>query len=134
MAETPTRVSLTEAVEWLEMPIDGLGGKTLGRVAGVHVDTQDSEPRWLLIKLGPLAGCRASPVEHAAEAAERLWCGYDRDWVNKAPRFKPDEALTAAQEIELAAHWGIGEGRGRAAEVADRDPDAISTVPADVED
>jgi hypothetical protein len=131
---TETRTSLAEALEWLEMPIDGLGGKTLGRVAGIHLDAKDSEPRWLLIRLGPLAGCTAIPVDHAAEAAERLWCGYDRDWVSKAPRFKPDESLTAAQEIELAAHWGIGEGRGRAAEVSSRDADEITTVPAELPD
>jgi hypothetical protein len=126
--------SLAEAIEWLEMPIDGLGGKTLGRVAGVHVDAEDGEPRWLLIKLGPLAGCTAIPVEHAAEAAERVWAAYDRDWVGKAPRFKPDETLSAAQELELAAHWGIDGKRGRAAEVAHRDPDEISAVPAEVPD
>jgi hypothetical protein len=132
MAERGT--SLAEAIEWLEMPIDGLGGKTLGRVAGIHVDAGNGEPRWLLIKLGPLAGCTAIPVEHAAEAAERLWAGYDRELIHKAPRFKPDEALTAGQELELAAHWGIDEGRGRAAEVAQRDPDEISAVPAEVPD
>jgi hypothetical protein len=129
MAETWT--SLAEAIEWLEMPIDGLGGRSVGRVAGIHLDAEDGEPRWLLIRLGPLAGCTAIPIEHVAEAAERLWTGYERDWINKAPRFKPDESLSAAQELELAAHWGIAEDRGRAAEVAGLDPDEISAVPAD---
>jgi hypothetical protein len=128
------RTSLGEAIEWLEMPIDGLGGKSLGRVAGIHLDADDGEPRWLLIRLGPLAGCTAIPIEHTAEAAERLWAGYERGRVNAAPRFKPDESLTAAQEMELAAHWGIGEDRGRAAEVAGRDPDEISAVPAEIPD
>jgi hypothetical protein len=131
MAET--RTSLDEAIEWLEMPIDGLGGRTLGRVAGIHLDAEDGEPRWVLIRLGPLAGCTAIPIEHAAEAAERLWTGYERDLINKAPRFKPAESLTAAQELELAAHWGIGDGQGRAAEVAGQDADEISAVPAEVD-
>jgi hypothetical protein len=132
MAET--RTSLAEAIEWLEMPIDGLGGKTLGRIAGIHIDAEDGEPRWVLIRLGPLAGCTAIPAEHVAEASERLWTGYERDLVNKAPRFKPDESLTAAQELELAAHWGVDEGRGRAAEVAGGDADEITAVPAEVLD
>ncbi|HEY6652503.1 MAG TPA: hypothetical protein VI028_00105 [Solirubrobacterales bacterium] len=132
MAET--RTSLAEAIEWLEMPIDGLGSRSLGRVAGIHLDAEDGEPRWVLIRLGPLAGCTAIPIEHVAEAAERLWTGYERDWINKAPRFKPDESLSAAQEVELAAHWGIAGERGRAAEVADRDADEISAVPAEVPD
>jgi hypothetical protein len=132
MAETKT--GFDEAIEWLEMPIDGLGGKNLGRVAGIHLDAEDGEPRWVLIRLGPLAGCTAIPVEHVAEVAERLWTGYDRDAVQKAPRFKPDASLSASQELELAAHWGIGEGRRRAAEVAGHDPDAITAVPAEVPD
>jgi hypothetical protein len=126
------RTSLAEAIEWLEMPIDGLEGKNLGRVGGIHVDPEDGEPRWLLIRLGPLAGCTAIPIEHAAEAAERLWTGYERSRVNEAPRFKPDESLSAAQELELAAHWGIDGGRGRAAEVAGRSPDEITAVPAEI--
>jgi hypothetical protein len=31
----------------------------------------------------------------------------------------------------MTAHWGIDEGRGRAAEVAERDADEISAVPAE---
>jgi hypothetical protein len=132
MAET--RPTLEAAGEWLEMPVDGLGGKTLGRVAGIHVDLSDGEPRWLLIKLGPLAGCTAVPIEHAAEAAERVWVGYERSSVGQAPRFKPNESLTAAQELELAAHWGIAGRRGRAGELAGRDPETISAVPAEIPD
>jgi hypothetical protein len=131
---TETGTSLAEAIEWLEMPIDGLGGKALGRIAGIHIDEDDGEPRWALIRIGPLAGCTAIPVEHVAEVAERLWTGYERDRVNKASRFKPDESLTAAQELELAAHWGIDEEWGRAAELADREPDEITAVPAEIPD
>jgi hypothetical protein len=132
MAET--RTSLAEAIEWLEMPIDGLGGTTLGRVAGIHVDAEDGEPRWVLIRLGPLAGCTAIPVEHVAEVAERLWAGYDRDMIHKAPRFRPNESLSAVQELELATHWQIDEGQGRAAEVVDLEASEITAVPAEVED
>ena len=125
------RPSLGEAIEWLEMPVDGLGGSSFGRVAGIHLDADDGKPRWLLVKLGPLAGCTAVPIEHSAEVAERVWTGYEKDLVSKAPRFKPDESLTAGQEIELAAHWGVGEGSGRVAELAGRDPDEITALPAE---
>jgi hypothetical protein len=130
MAEA--RTPLAEAIEWLEMPVDGLRGKSLGRVAGIHLDAEDGEPRWLLVKLGPLAGCTAVPIDHAAEAGERVWIGYEADLVTRAPRLRPGESLSAGQEIELASHWGIGEGRGRTAELAGRDPDEISAVPAEV--
>ena len=126
----PSLPSLDEAVAWEGKPIDGLESKTLGRVAGIHVDAEDGEPRWVLIRLGPLAGCTAIPFEHVAEGAGRLWAAYERDWVREAPRFRPTEALTALQELELCAHWGIGEGQGRAAEVAEQDADQITAVPA----
>ena len=133
MAETdkvplPT---LEEARAWEGMQIDGLGNKTLGRIAGIHVDANDGEPRWALIRLGPLAGCTAIPFKHVAVGTGRLWAAYDRDWIREAPRFRPNESLTAMQELELCAHWGIREGQGRAGEVAKQGSDEITAVPAD---
>jgi hypothetical protein len=122
---------MTDARAWDGLQIDGLGNKTLGRIAGIHVDNEDGEPRWALIRLGPLAGCTAIPIEHVAEGADRLWAAYDRDWIREAPRFRPNESLTSHQELELCAHWGIREQRGRAAEMAERGADEITAVPAD---
>jgi hypothetical protein len=133
MAETKKAPAptLEEARGWEGMQIDGLGNKNLGRIAGIHVDADSGEARWALIRLGPLAGCTAIPFEHVAEGAGRLWAAYDRDWIREAPRFRPNESLTALQELELCAHWGIREGKGRAAEVAQRDADEITAVPAE---
>jgi hypothetical protein len=137
MAETkksesakPAPPTLEEALAWEGMQIDGLVNKTLGRIAGIHVDAEDGEPRWVLIRLGPLAGCTAIPIQHVAEGAGRLWAAYERDWIREAPRFRPNESLTALQELELCAHWAIREKQGRAAEVAERDADEITAVPA----
>jgi hypothetical protein len=127
----PPLPSLEEAIQWVGMRIDGLGNRTLGRVAGIHVDASDGEPRWALIRLGPLAGCTAIPYEHVAEGAGRLWAAYERDWIREAPRFKPSEAMTALQELELCAHWGIREEQGRAAQVADQAAEEITAVPAE---
>src|SRR5262245_21179863 len=111
---------LEDSLKWVGLRVDGMGSRTLGRVAGIHVDANDGEPRWVLIRLGPFAGCTAIPFEHVAEGAGRLWAAYDHDWLRAAPRFKPNEALTALQELELCAHWGIREEQGRAAEVGDQ--------------
>jgi hypothetical protein len=134
MEQTKKKVplpSLEEALTWDGMQIDGLGNKTLGRIAGIHVDADDGRPRWVLIRLGPLAGCTAIPFEHVAEGAGRLWAAYEREWIREAPRFRPSESLTALQELELCEHWGVRETSGRAAEVAQREADEISAVPAD---
>jgi hypothetical protein len=122
---------LDQVGHWVGLRVDGLENRSLGRVAGIHVDAEDSEPRWVILRLGPIAGCTAIPFEHVAEGAGRLWAGYDRGLVREAPRFKPDEALTADHELELCEHWGIREGKGRAAEVRHRDGEEISALPAE---
>ena len=123
--------TLEETESWVGMRVDGVGGRTIGRLAGIHVDAGDGKPRWAIIRVGPVAGCTAIPFEHVAKGAGRLWAGYERDWVREAPRFKAEEALTADDEIELCAHWGIRQEVGRAAEVADKGADDITSIPAE---
>lgn len=129
-ASKPPLPTLEEAIQWEGLPVDGLGNKTLGRIAGIHVDAADGRPRWALIRIGPLAGCTAIPFEHVAEGAGRLWAAYEHAWIREAPRFRPSESLTAIQELELCSHWAVGEGQGRAAEVTGKDPDEITAIPA----
>ena len=52
---------------WVGLRVDGAGGRTIGQVAGIRVDADDGEPRWAVIRLGPVAGCTAVPFEHVAE-------------------------------------------------------------------
>jgi hypothetical protein len=129
MAETLP--SLEQASRWVGFRLDGLENKTVGRVAGLLVDADDGEPRWVTVRLGPLAGCTGIPFEHVGEGAGRLWAAYDREWVKEAPRFNQGEALSAEQELELCAHWGISQRQGRRAELADRDRDRLTAVPAE---
>jgi hypothetical protein len=128
MAETER--GLDETIGWKGLPIEGLGNKPLGRVAGIHVDAESGQPRWALIRLGRLGRCTAIPVEHVGPGAERLWAAYDRDWIRKAPRFRASESLSAGQELELCAHWEMHTERGRGAEIAGLDTEDITAVPA----
>jgi hypothetical protein len=127
----PQLPSLKRALEWVGMKVDGVDGDKLGTLAGIHVDVSDRKPRWAIVKLGRLAGCTALPYDHVAEGGDRLFAAYERRWVKEAPRFKPDEALSADQELELCAHWGIRLDKARSAEVKGRKPDEISAVPAE---
>jgi hypothetical protein len=63
---------LDDVRHWVGLRLDGIGGRSLGRVAGLHVDAEDGEPRWVVLRLGPMAGCTAIPYEHVAEGAGRL--------------------------------------------------------------
>jgi hypothetical protein len=128
--KAPKLPPLKKALEWVGMTVDGTD-KNLGKLAGLHVDVEDGKPRWAVIRLGRLAGCTAIPYDHVAEGGDRLFAAYERGWVREAPRFKPNESLTADQELELCAHWGIRRDKARSAEVQGRKPDEISAVPAE---
>ncbi len=128
-ARKPKLPKLKDVEHWVGLRVDGVGSRSLGRVAGLHVDVEDGEPRWVVLRLGPLAGCTAIPYEHVAEGAGRLWAGYERDWVREAPRFRADEVLSADDELELCAHWGIRDTQGRSAELGGRAGDDVTAVP-----
>jgi hypothetical protein len=125
----PNLPTLAESEHWVGLEVDGVGGRTLGRVAVLHVDAADGEPRWVVLRLGPVAGCTAIPFEHVAEGAGRLWAPYDRESVRDAPRFRPKDALSAEDELVLCGHWAMPEQSGRSAEVADKDDEEITAVP-----
>ena len=55
----------------------------------------------------------------------------ERDWVREAPRFKPDESLSAGNELVLCAHWGIRKDQDRAVELKGIDPDEVTAVLAE---
>jgi histone H1/5 len=129
-AKEPQLPPLKKALEWIGMDVDGTD-RSLGKLAGLHVDVEDGKPRWAVVRLGRLAGCTALPYDHVAEGGDRLFAAYERGWVREAPRFKPNESLTADQELELCAHWGIRRDKARSAEVQGRKPDEISAVPAE---
>ena len=129
MAEPPPLPSLDDARRWVGQRVDGMGSRPIGRVSGIHVDAEDSEPRWVVVRLGPMGGHTALPFEHVAEGSGRLWAAYERGWVREALRFKPDEALTCDQELQLCAHWGIPDHRGRAAQLEGRTANDVTAVP-----
>jgi len=122
--------TLEEALEWEGLPVDDWSGGTLGKVTGIHVDANDREPKWVIVKMGLLSGEAAIPFEHVAEGPGRIWAAYERDAVRRSPKMKSTQDLNARQELQLCEHYGIGITIGRAAEVADRTADEISAVPA----
>jgi len=122
--------TVEETAKWIGRRVDGMGERSLGRVVGIHLDSTDSQPRWAVIKLGPLAGTTGIPVEHlAAGGPKRLFAAYSRDLVKDAVRFSPDEDLTAADERELCESLEIPSGTGRAAELEKRRDKTVTAKP-----
>lgn len=122
---------LDELGSWVGHRLDGIGGGSVGKVEGIYVDASTGTPAWLLARMGRFGHRSLVPAEDAVEGVGHVWVPYDRDAIRGAPRIEPGDALTTERELELCTHYGIPEGKGRAAEISDRSPDAISTRPAE---
>ena len=122
MAEPAAMPSLAEATRWIGAELDEIGGAAVGEVAGFFVDSGSGDPAWLIAKLGRRRNTRlvAVPLRDCAGAAFGVWVAQEGEALRTAPVVDPARPLRREHELTICAHFGIGEGVGRAAEVAGR--------------
>lgn len=132
MSEATAPVTLAEAGSWLGTALSAIDGAGLGQVEGLYVDAADGEPVLLVARLGRRRGSRvvALPIGACAGAPFGVWAALARDEIRSAPVVDPSRPLRREHELTICAHFGIGERVGRAAAVAGREPDAITSRPA----
>ncbi|HXV05023.1 MAG TPA: hypothetical protein VFP23_03870 [Solirubrobacterales bacterium] len=127
-ASLPT---LEEAKGWVGFELDEVGSGHVGRVHALFVDAEGGQPAWLIAALGrrrpKLVGV---PLRDCAAAAGRAWTAHSAEALRTAPAVDPTRPLLREHELTICAHYGIGEGMGRAAEVADRPEGAVTSQPA----
>jgi hypothetical protein len=122
--------SLEEARTWIGSGVDDLGGASVGQVHGLFVDSDSRAPTWLIVKQGRVKPTLVvAPLHACAAAGGRVWIAQEREKIRSAPVVDPTRPLLREHELTISAHYGIGEGVGRAAEVAGRDEGAVTSVP-----
>jgi hypothetical protein len=133
----PAGPSREEALGWVGFEVDAVDGGAVGRVHGVFADAESGAPAWLVVALtrrGLLgrsrsAGAVAVPARECAGALGRVWTAQEARAMRAAPRVDPARPLLREHELAIAAHYGIGEGDGRGAEVAARPEGALTAQP-----
>jgi hypothetical protein len=130
MSENP-QISAPEAMGWLGADIAELSGNAIGQVQGLYVDAESGEPAWLIARLGRRRRARvvAIPFANCAGAPFGVWVSQEADAVRSAPVVDPTRPLRREHELTICAHYGIGEGVGRAAQVAVREEGGITAAP-----
>jgi hypothetical protein len=122
---------MAEASTWLGFEVDEIGGSRVGTVQGFYADAESGEPSWLVAGLGRRrAKPVAVPISLCAAGAGRVWVAQDKETLRSAPTVDPARPLLREHELAICAHYGIGEGVGRAAEVSGRDEGAVVSRPA----
>jgi hypothetical protein len=69
------------------------------------------------------------PIAECVAAGGRVWVPHDRRTLQTAPGIDPTRPLLREHELTICEHYGIGENVGRAAEVAGRPAEAVSSKP-----
>jgi hypothetical protein len=131
MTDAPAApVSLEDVRGWRGCGVDEVGGAGVGQVHGCFVDAEVGQPSWLIAKLGRFGGSLvAIPIADCAGGAGRVWVAQERDRIRSAPVVDPTRPLLREHELTIGAHYGIGEGVGRAAAVVGRAEGAVTSRP-----
>lgn len=129
-AATAEGPSPEEVLSWAGHRLDEIGGGAVGKVEGAYLDASSGRPEWLLSRMGRFGHLCLVPARDAVGGVGRVWVPYTRDQIRQAPRIEPKSELTRAREDEVLAHFGIGGAAGRAADIADREADAVTARPA----
>ena len=123
-------VSLEDVMGWSGHCVEEIGGANVGQVHGFFVDAEVGQPSWLIAKLGRFNGSLvAVPIAACAGGGGKVWVAQERERIRSAPVVDPTRPLLREHELTIAAHFGIGEGVGRAAEVAGRAEGAVTSQP-----
>jgi hypothetical protein len=123
--------SLDQARTWIGNGVDDLGGASVGQVHGLFVDAGSGAPTWLIVKQGRVKSTLvAVPLRDCAAAAGRVWIAQERETIRTAPVVDPTRPLLREHELTICAHYGVDATVGRAAEVAGRPENSVTSQPA----
>jgi hypothetical protein len=125
-ADRPARADVEG---WIGSRLDEISGSSIGKIEGAYLDEKSGLPEWILIRVGRFGHHCVVPAREAVAGVGHVWVPWNRDSIRRSPRVEPGGALTADEELQLCEHYGIPEGIGRAAELADRPGDQTSVVP-----
>jgi hypothetical protein len=126
----PAGPEASEALSWVGWRLDEIGGQAVGKVEGAFVDTESGRAEWLLLRLGRFGARAPVPAREAVGGVGRVWVPYREEAIRHAPKVDARAPLARERELQLLSHFGIEGQVGRAAELAERDPEAITSRPA----
>jgi hypothetical protein len=132
MAEAVAMPSPAEVASWIGVELRDLENAPIGEVHGVFVDRPGGDPVWLIARVGRRRAARlvAVPLRDCAGARFGVWIAQEGERVASAPVVDPTRPLRREHELTICAHFGIGDGVGRAAEVAGRPEGDVTAGPA----
>ena len=113
------------------MEVDAIDDRGVGRVDGLFVDAASGEPVWVAVKPGRFGRDIAIPFGDCSPVIDRVWVPHSWRSLRAAPVIDGGRQLTREQELAVCAHYRIGPGQGRSAELERRPEGEVTARPAD---
>jgi len=129
MAEAEERPTREEVEAWVGARLDEISGASVGRIEGAYACEKTGRPEWILIKVGRFGHHTVAPARQAVAGVGHVWVPWSRAVIRAAPRVELGGALSAEEELQLCRHYGIAEGHGRAADLAEAPPESKTVAP-----
>jgi uncharacterized protein (TIGR02271 family) len=85
-------------------------GKKIGEITDVYLDNQSRQPEWFTVKTG-MFGSKVGfvPTQGSSwQDDDTITVAYTKDQIKGAPHIDADGELSAAEETDLYAYYGIG--------------------------
>jgi hypothetical protein len=95
--------------DWQDRTVVDRDGSKIGSLEGLYYDTATQQPTFASVQVGIVGRHRLTfvPLDGARVAPDHVRVMVDKKTVKDALTIETDGALTAAQEPELYAHYGL---------------------------
>src|SRR3954452_22724933 len=102
--------------EWRNRDVIDPGGRKIGVLEAVYVDTTTDEPAMATVRTGLPTRHRLVfvPLADAVAGPDHLRAGYTTALVREAPAIGTDDVLPAEQEEAIFKHYGLAYRPGAA--------------------
>ncbi|MBW0093639.1 PRC-barrel domain-containing protein [Pseudonocardia sp. KRD-184] len=108
--------------DWVGYDVVDPDGDKIGPMEAVYVDTATDQPSFVTVRVGFIGRHRLAlvPVTGATVTPSAVRVRYEKSLVKDAPSIETDGELTAAQEPDVFAHYGVDYGAGTGRRLARR--------------
>ncbi len=89
--------------------VNNTGGDKLGKVDEIYLDNETGQPEWAAVKTGLFGGnVSLVPLSESTFDGSSLTVPFSKDKIQGAPHHDPGREITADDEDELYAYYGVG--------------------------
>ncbi len=89
--------------------VAGRGGVELGKVDEIYLDNETLKPEWAAVRTGLFGGnVSLVPLSESTFDGSSLTVPFSKDKIQGAPHHDPGREITADDEDELYAYYGVG--------------------------